>query len=273
MKLLKSWHDFVGISNPDSDGIDSKLIRLYVNKYIIDEDAQSEIEAVIPLTKRVSNNSDAKEVSDQDVVIGQLEKLGFDYFIEKSYATHFILSGLSIGSSISIWIDKWFNDIWFNEFSVKHKLLDVNYRFVCTSLYNYTEEICTKNHAKIAYMRWRSPNWRYKLGSHAKSYIPIPIDIDIDSFEEAITTEQSPEPLDGWVNNFEDIRDTKEFFFYSSFTDLEIRRMSKKELNECRKLGLKPERDTIFRRVSGRRFSYIIIPSLAKKLFIEKLFI
>ena len=40
--------------------------------------------------------------------------------------------------------------------------------------------------------------------------------------------------------------------------------MNKEDLDKCRDLGLKPELDTIFRRVSGRRFSYIIFPKPAR---------
>ena len=41
--------------------------------------------------------------------------------------------------------------------------------------------------------------------------------------------------------------------------------MNKKDLDKCRELGLKPELDTIFRRHSGQRHSYIISAKPARK--------
>ena len=109
--MKRKQNIFLFLEERDSEDIDSKLVRLYVNKFIIDEDEQSEILAVIPLIKRLHNNWDEKEESDQDAVFGQLEKLGHDYFLENSYVTHFIvLSGFSVSISLQ-WIDYWFNEL------------------------------------------------------------------------------------------------------------------------------------------------------------------
>ena len=131
MKLKQNI--FLFFDERDSEDMELRLVRLYANKFIIDEDEQSEIQAVIPLKKHLLSNFEEKEESDQDAIYEQLEKLGHNYFIEESYVTHFIiLPGFSISWSISLWID-----YWFNELVVGHQdaTVNYNYRFVCTSVH------------------------------------------------------------------------------------------------------------------------------------------
>ena len=256
--MKRKQNIFLFFDERDSDDMDLKLVRLYVNKFIIDEDEQSEIQAVIPLEKHLLSNYEEKEACDQDAVYQQLEKLGYNYFIKESYVTHFIiLPGFPISWSISPWID-----YWFNELAKQHHdaAVDAKYRFVCTSLEGSkeTSKFYSKKEAKVAY-----EDYYRRLGYPAKSINSdnsIPIDIDVEEFEQAITAELSPEPDQRWVHNFYEKSNTEHFFFYQSLTDHEVRQMNKQELDLCENLGLKPELDTIFRRLTGRRYSYIITP-------------
>ena len=260
---------FLFFDERDSEDLDLKLVRLYTNTFIIDEDEQSEIAAVIPLIKHVFDNTDEKEASDEDAVFGQLEKLGYDYFNGQSYVTHFIiLTGFTLSNSIHLWID-----YWFNELILKHQdaTVDYNYRFVCTSLQGSQEKICTKEEAKVAYQdfhrRWDSINSPLKLGSNPISINAdnsMPVDIEVEQFKQAITAQILPVPLQRWLNNFHEIHDNKDFFFYQALTDSKVRKMNKDDLDKCRDLRLKPELDTIFRRLSGQRFTYIIFPKPAR---------
>ena len=271
-KMKRKQNIFLFFDERDSEDMDLKLVRSYANKFIIDEDEQSEIQAVVPLVKHLPSNFEEKEESDQDAVYEQLEKLGYNYFIEESYVTHFIiLPGFSISWSISLWIDHWFNEL-----VVKHQdaTVDYNYRFVCTTFHGSKGEICTKEQAKVAYQdyykRWDSTNRPYRLGFNSMSVYSdnsMPIDIEVEKFEQDITAELLPEPIERWMNNFHKTNDTNKFFFYQSLTDSEVRKMNKKDLDMCRDLGLRPELDTIFRRFSGRRDSYIISPKPARSCY------
>ena len=263
--MKRKQNIFLFFDDRDSQDMDLKLVRLYMNKFIIDEDEQSEIQAVVPLVKHLLSNCEEKEESDQDAVYEQLEKLGYKYFIEESYVTHFIiLPGFPISWSISLWID-----YWFNELVVEHQdaTVDYNYRFVCTSLLGSKGEICTKEEAKVAYQdyykRWDSTNRPYKLGSNPISINAdnsIPVGNEVEEFKQAITAELLPKPLETWRHNFHETSDNKKFFFYKSLTDSEVKEMNQNDLDKCRNLGIKPELDTIFRRFSGGRISYIISP-------------
>ena len=155
---------------------------------------------MIPLEKHLPSNFEEKEESDQNAIYEQLEKLGYNYFIEESYVTHFIiLPEFPIHWSISLWID-----YWFNELAVQHHdaAVDAQYRFVCTSLDGSEEasKFYSKKEAKVAY-----EDYYRRLGYPAKSINSdnsIPIDIDVEEFEQAITAELSPEPDRRWVHNF-----------------------------------------------------------------------
>ena len=211
MKLKQNI--FLFFDERDSEDMELRLVRLYANKFIIDEDEQSEIQAVIPLKKHLLSNFEEKEESDQDAIYEQLEKLGHNYFIEESYVTHFIiLPGFSISWSISLWID-----YWFNELVVGHQdpRVNYNYRFVCTSLHGTKGEICTKEEAKTAYQDyyrlWDSAKRPYKLGSNPISINAdnsIPVDIELEEFKQAITAELLLEPLVRWRHNFYESRNS-----------------------------------------------------------------
>ena len=225
----------------DSQDMDLKLVRLYVNKFIIDEDEQSEIQAVVPLVKHLPSNFEEKEESDQDAVYEQLEKLGYKYFIEESSVTHFIiLPACSISWSISLWID-----YWFNELVVEHQdaTVDYNYRFVCTSLQGSKGEICTKEEAKVAYQdyykRWDSTNRPYKLGSNPISINAdnsIPVGNEVKEFKKAITAELLPKPLETWRHNFHETNDNKNSVFNRLKLDFKMPNVSKTNTqNESRR--------------------------------------
>ena len=106
-------------------------------------------------------------------------------------------------------------------------------------------------------------NRPYKLGSNPISINAdnsIPVGNEVEEFKQAITAEHLPKPLETWRHNFHETYDTRKFFYYQSLTDSEVRKMKKNDLDMCRDLGIKPELDTIFRRFSGGRDSYIISP-------------
>ena len=60
-----------------SNRVNLNLARLYVNRFIIEEEDQCEIQAVIPLIAHRYDTVDEKEEADQDAVLEQLERLGY----------------------------------------------------------------------------------------------------------------------------------------------------------------------------------------------------
>ena len=235
------------------------LARLYVNRAIIEEENQCEIQAVIPLIAIKYDNWDQKEEGDQDAVIEQLEKLGYEYFVREPYLAHFILD-TGFHDSIKEWIY-----LWFNEQAVKNSHLNMVYNFICTFLTGLRGGICTYKQIVTAYKRSRVNNL-YILendGSITDADAEIPVYNDMLTFEQTLITDQSPRF--SLVNNFNEIIDSQGFFYYKLLTESEIANMSLEDLHTCRKLGLKPNLDNIFRRISGRRVTFIITPKPARE--------
>ena len=232
--------------------IDLNLVRLYVNKLIIDEDDQCEIQAVIPLMKHTHGNGDAKEINDQDTVLRQLDRLGYNHFIEESCITHFILTNVSFPlPGTKLWID-----YWFNEFAVRCQWLNASYRFIFTRLSGSKGKICTKTKAVSAYKQWRP-----LLGTQDVDY-NVPVEVDVEDFRQTVNQARPK-----WLqrNNFNETSERVNLFYYKSLTDNEIKDISLKDLAVCKKLGLDTDLDNIFRMFSGLRQTYIISPREARK--------
>ena len=241
-----------------SNWVNWNLARLYVNRFIIEEEDQCEIQAVIPLIAYRYDNWDQKEEGDQDAVVEQLEKLRYEYFAREHYLTHFILD-TEFDDSIKEWIY-----LWFNEQAVKNSRLDIEYKFVCTFLTGLRGGICTYEQVVTAHKRSRV-NSRYVLeddGSITDADPEIPVHNDMQIFDQILTEDHSLKF--SWVNNFNEIHDSQSFFYHKLLTESEVTKMSRDDLHTCKKLGLKPNLDNIFRRISGRRETYIITPKPAR---------
>ena len=243
--------------NTSPQRIALNLVRLYVNKYIIDEDGQCEIQTVIPLMQRkYPYDINEKDISDQDAVLEQLDTLGYDYFLEEeSHITHFIFTSVRYPfPGVGPWIE-----YWFNENAVKYQHLNPNYRFVFTSLTGSKGKISNKQEVKTAYKKSMTKSGR------PLSNVPdnaIPVDIEIVDFEEKITAAQMPQPpSEGYYNvitNLNKLSYVNESFFYKQLTDSEIKNMKDDDLDTCKSLGLQPNLDNVFRRFSSRRHSVVI---------------
>ena len=264
-EMKRKQNIFLFLENAEHSGNTSpqrialNLVRLYVNKYIIDEDGQCEIQTVIPLMQRkYPYDINEKDISDQDAVLEQLDTLGYDYFLEEeSHITHFIFTSVQYPfPGVGPWIE-----YWFNENAVKYQHLNPNYRFVFTSLSGSAVKICSKEEVKTAYKKSMTKSGRPLSNVFDNA---IPVDIDIVDFEEKITAVQMPQPpSEGYYNvitNLNKLSYLNESFFYKQLTDSETKILTDDDLDTCKSLGLQPDMDNVFRRISGRRNSAIISP-------------
>ena len=254
--FLENTENFEGTS---SKRMDLNLVRLYVNKYIIDEDDQCEIQAVIPLMeKKHPYDMNEKNLSDQEAVLEQLDQLGYKYFIEEPCVTHFIFTLVQYPyPAVGPWIE-----YWFNENAVKYQHLNPNYRFVFTSLSGSKLGISNKEQVKFAYSMAKSGQKRFNFENYA-----IPVDIDIEDFEQTITANQILKRREkgsyNWITNLNKVSYLNESFFYKQLTDSEIKNISDYDLETSvfRKIPrLQLNLDNTFRWISGQRNSVIISP-------------
>ena len=235
--------------------MDCNLVRIYVNNWIIDEEDQNEIQAVIPLMEDKPDTREAKEKRDKGAIIEQLDRFAYDFFLGEIYVTHFILvSPLLLFSTISPWIYRWFN-----KQAVKKRHLKERYRFVCTTLAGSKRGVCSKQDVLNAYEQFSSEMFSYYV-STSNQYQILPIDMEMEKFEQTITADELPISFEQRLINFHEIYEIKDFVFYPQLTDSEVKKMSEEDLNKCRSLGLKPDLHNIYRKVSGRRHSFIIFP-------------
>ena len=273
------------------------LVRLYVNKYIIGENDQCEIQAVIPLNGRTSkcpyctiecpymakrDPDIPKVISDCHAILGQLHQLRYKYFIEESYITHFICTSVdySTNPGVGAWIE-----YWFNKNAAVYQESNADYRFVFTSLEGLTGKLCNKQEVKDAYkkphsmdcfgkeLKWldeRDPHWN---GNSLLTW-RIPVDTDIEVLKQTITADQMRLPSEkGFSNlrsNLNTSADITELFYYKQLTDFGINKLLSYYMNEesfwfqflllSEKSGVRPNYDKLFLRNSGRRYSVVINP-------------
>lgn len=203
-----------------SNRVNLNLARLYVNRFIIEEEDQCEIQAVIPLIAHRYDTVDEKEEADQDAVLEQLERLGYEYVTEKSYLTHFILD-TSFHNSIKEWIY-----LWFNQQALKNrKHFNIVNNFVCTTFTGQRGTICTNEQIVNIYNLSRGNKPFVSLETNGMiTYTSKPVDIDMQTFQKKLTVDQRPE--NSLVNHFNEINDVQGLFYYQLLAEAEIQKMT-----------------------------------------------